>query len=219
MSWRFVVLAAVFVTSLLSANVIAPKLVSIGGIVVSVGIIVFPVSYVVADVLMEVWGYAAMRRVIWLGFACNALMVMAIWIGGMIPPAAFWTGQPAYEEILGYVPRILGASFAAYLVGVFANAFIFAKLKIRTAGRWLWLRVIGSTLVGQGLDTLVFITLAFGGTVPVPVLLAIVAGQWGLKVAYEVAATPITYAAVWWLKSREHADTFDYDTDFNPLRL
>ncbi|HSF07443.1 MAG TPA: queuosine precursor transporter [Methylomirabilota bacterium] len=219
MSWRFTVCAALFVTCLLTANIIAAKLITVAGLVLPVAIIVFPVSYIVADVLTEVWGYGATRRVIWLGFACNALMVGAIWIGGEIPPAPFWPGQPAYQEVLGQSPRILAASFAAYLVGEFANAFVLAKLKVATGGRWLWLRTIGSTVVGQALDSAVFITLAFAGTVPAGALPAIVAGQWAVKVVYEAAATPLTYAVVRWLKSREGLDTFDYRTDFNPIRL
>ena len=218
-SWRFVACTALFVTCLLTANVIAAKLIVGGGVVLTAGIVIFPVSYVVADVRTEVWGYAAARRVIWLGFACNALMVLAIWVGGGLPAAAFWSGQGAYQEILGQAPRILLASFAAYLVGEFANAFVLAKLKIATAGRWLWLRTIGSTVVGQSLDSGVFVTLAFAGTVPAAALAGIVAGQWAVKVAYEAAATPLTYAAVGWLKSREHLDVYDREPDFNPLHL
>ncbi|HSE92033.1 MAG TPA: queuosine precursor transporter [Methylomirabilota bacterium] len=219
MSWRFITCAALFVTCLLTANVIAAKLITVAGVVLPAAIVVFPLSYVLADVLTEVWGYAATRRVIWLGFGCNVVMVAAIWAGGEIPPAPFWKGQGAYVEILGQAPRILVASFAAYLVGEFTNAFVLAKLKIATAGRWLWLRTIGSTVVGQAVDSLVFVGLAFVGTVPLGVLVAIMAGQWVAKVLYEAAATPLTYAAVGWLKSREGADTFDYQTDFNPMRL
>jgi uncharacterized integral membrane protein (TIGR00697 family) len=218
-TWRFVVCAALFVTCLLTANTIAAKLVLVGGLVLSAAIVIFPVSYVVGDVLTEVWGYAAARRVIWLGFACNALMVLAVWLGGELPAAPFWGGQAAYQEILGHAPRILLASLAAYLVGEFANAFVLAKLKIATAGRWLWLRTIGSTVVGQGLDSVVFVILAFAGAVPAGALVGIVGAQWAVKVAYEAAATPLTYLAVGWLKSREQIDTFDHQTDFNPLRL
>lgn len=219
MSWRFVACAALFVTCLLTANTIATKLIVVGGLVLPAAIVIFPLSYVLADVLTEVWGYAAARRVIWLGFACNALMVAAIWIGGEIPPAPFWKGQGAYAEIFGQTPRILLASFVAYLVGEFANAYVLAKMKIWTSGRWLWTRTIGSTIVGEGLDSAIFIVLAFVGTVPPAVLIGIIAGQWAAKVVYEAAATPLTYAAVGWLKSREGMDTFDDQTDFNPIRL
>lgn len=219
MSWRFIACTALFVTCLLTANTIAAKLVTIGGLTLTAGIVIFPISYVLGDVLTEVWGYAATRRVIWLGFACNALLVAAVWLGGELPAAPFWKGQPAYEEILGHAPRILLASFVAYLIGEFANAFVLARLKIATGGRWLWIRTIGSTVVGQGLDSVVFVTLAFAGSVPAVALAGIVGAQWAVKVAYEAAATPLTYAAVAWLKSREQIDTFDYHTDFNPLKL
>ena len=219
MSWRFIACTALFVTCLLTANIIAAKLVTLGGLTLTAGIVIFPISYVLGDVLTEVWGYAAARRVIWLGFACNALMVAAVWLGGELPAAPFWKGEAAYQEILGQAPRILLASFAAYLVGEFANAFVLAKLKIATQGRWLWVRTIGSTVVGQGLDSVVFVTLAFAGAVPAGALVGIVGAQWLVKVAYEAAATPLTYAAVAWLKSREQVDTFDYHTDFNPLKL
>ena len=219
MSWRFISCAALFVTCLLTANVIAGKLIVVAGVVLTAGIVIFPISYVLGDVLTEVWGYAATRRVIWLGFACNVLMVAAIWIGGEIPAAPFGASQPAYEEVLGQTPRILLASFVAYLFGEFANAFVLAKLKIATRGRWLWTRTIGSTIVGQALDSTVFVALAFWGTMPSHVLGGVIAGQWIAKVAYEAAGTPLVYLVVGWLKAREHSDAFDYHTDFNPVRL
>jgi len=219
MSWRFIACTALFITCLLTANVTASKLIAAGSLTLTAGIVIFPISYIVGDVLTEVWGYAATRKVIWLGFACNAIMVAAVWAGGALPPAPFWKGQPAYEEILGQTPRILAASFVAYLVGEFANAYVLARLKIATAGRWLWVRTIGSTIVGEGLDSLVFVTLAFTGTVASGSLVVIVINQWLIKVVYEALATPLTYAAVGYLKSRERLDTFDLHTDFNPLRL
>ena len=219
MSWRFITCAALFVTCLLTANVIAAKLIVVGGVVLTAGIVIFPLSYVLGDVLTEVWGYGAARRVIWLGFACNAVMVLAIWLGGELPAAPFGASQYAYDEVLGLAPRILAASFVAYLVGEFANAFVLAKLKIATGGRWLWVRTIGSTVVGQALDSAVFVTLAFAGNMPGPALAGVVVGQWIFKVAYEAAGTPIVYAVVGWLKAREGVDTYDRETDFNPIRL
>ncbi|HEY3066156.1 MAG TPA: queuosine precursor transporter [Methylomirabilota bacterium] len=219
MSWRFVTVTALFVTCLLTANVIAAKLVVVGGLVVPAGIVIFPLSYVIGDVLTEVWGYAVARRIIWLGFACNAVMVLAIWVGGELQPAPFWPGQAAYAEVLGSTPRILAASFLAYLAGEFANSFVLAKMKLATGGRWLWTRTIGSTVVGEGLDSAVFITLAFGGSLPWTVVAGMIGAQWAVKVLYEAAATPLTYTVVGWLKSREGVDTFDRDTDFNPIRL
>jgi queuosine precursor transporter len=219
MSWRFITCAALFVTCLLTANTMATKLFMVGGVVLTAGVVIFPVSYVVGDVLTEVWGYGAARRVIWLGFACNALMVAALWLGGELPAAPFWKGQDAYETIFGHTPRVLGASFLAYLVGEFANAFVLAKLKVATQGRWLWMRTIGSTVVGQALDSAVFVTLAFAAAVPAGALFHIIVAQWVFKVIYEAAATPLTYAAVAWLKSREGLDAYDRHTDFNPVRL
>ena len=219
MSWRFIACTALFVTCLLTANITAAKLIAVGHLTLTAGIVIFPLSYILGDVLTEVWGYAAARRVIWLGFACNAVMVAAVWAGGALPPAPFWKGQAAWDEILGQAPRILVASFAAYLVGEFANAYVLAKLKIATAGRWLWVRTIGSTIVGEGLDSLVFVALAFSGTLSAGALVVIFVNQWLVKVIYEAVATPLTYAAVGWLKARERIDTFDFQTDFNPLRL
>jgi len=219
MSWRFIGCTALFITCLLTANVTASKLIQLGHLTLSAGIVIFPVSYIVGDVLTEVWGYAATRKVIWLGFAGNALMVAAIWVGGVLPPAPFWSGQAAYDEILGQTPRLLVASLVAYLIGEFANAYVLARLKIATAGRWLWIRTIGSTIVGEGLDSLVFVVLAFAGAVAGGALVVIVVNQWLIKVLYEALATPLTYAAVGWLKSRERSDVFDVHTDFNPLRL
>jgi len=218
-SWRFVTCAALFITCLLTANTIATKLILVQGVVLPAAIIVFPLSYVLADVLTEVWGYAAARRVIWLGFACNALLVAAVWVAGELPAAPFWRGDVAYREIFGQTPRVLAASFLAYLAGEFANAYVLARLKVATAGRYLWARTIGSTIIGQGLDSAVFITLAFAGSMPPAALGGVVLGQWIVKVLYEAAATPLTYAAVAWLKSREQMDTFDTHTDFNPIRL
>jgi queuosine precursor transporter len=219
MTWRFLVFAGLFVTCLLTANVIATKLVAVGGLVLPAGVVIFPISYIVGDVLTEVYGYAAARRVIWLGFACNALMVAAIWLAGELPPAPLWRGQAAYAEVFAQTPRILVASFLAYLAGEFANSAVLAKMKIATRGRWLWTRTVGSTIVGQGLDSLVFVTLAFAGLVPPMALAGIVLAQWVVKVAYEAAATPVTYLVVGWLKTRERMDVYDRDTDFNPLHL
>ena len=155
-----------FVTVLIISNIIAVKLVTIGPLVVTAAIVLFPVSYILADVLTEVYGYAVARRTIWIGFLCNLVAVLAIVAGGLIPAAPFWDGQDAYDAILGYSSRLLVASFVAYLGGEFLNAFVLAKLKLRTGGRHLWLRTIGSTLVGQALDSAVFVVVAFAGVLP-----------------------------------------------------
>jgi uncharacterized integral membrane protein (TIGR00697 family) len=215
----FVAVVALFVTCLVISNVIAVKLVMVQGLVLPAAIIVFPVSYLLADVLTEVYGYRAARRVIWLGFFCNLLAVVAIWVGGLLPAAPFWDGEAAYARILGATPRILAASFIAYLVGEFANTMIMSRLKVAMAGRHLWVRAIASTLVGQGLDSTVFITIAFWGLMPFPTLLGAVVTQWLVKSAYEALATPITYAMVGFLKRREGIDTYDRGISFNPFAL
>lgn len=215
----FILVVAVFITCLITANIIAVKLISIFGLILPAAVIIFPISYIVGDVLTEVYGYSQARRVIWLGFFCNLIAVLAIWAGGLLPSAPFWEGQPAYQKILGYTPRLLGASFLAYLVGEFANSFVLAKLKIATGGRWLWTRTIGSTLVGQGLDSAVFITLAFVGTIPLAGLASAIITQWLAKSIYEAAVTPLTYTVINLLKRQEGIDVYDYDTRFNPLEV
>lgn len=218
-SLRFIIVVTVFITSLITANIIAVKLIGIGDLVLPAGTIIFPVSYIFGDVLTEVYGYSRARRVIWLGFFCNLLAVIAIWVAQILPPASFWQGQSSYEEILGFTPRLLAASFVAYLVGEFANSFIIAKLKILTRGRWLWMRTIGSTLVGQALDSLVFITIAFVGAIPAAGMFSTILTQWLVKSGYEAVATPVTYFVVNFLKKAEGVDVYDYQTDFNPLRV
>ncbi|MDO9066561.1 MAG: queuosine precursor transporter [Chloroflexota bacterium] len=204
-----------FVTCLITANIIAVKVISIGALIMPAAIIVFPLSYIFGDVLTEVYGFRMTRKVIWLGFACNLIFVIFVWAGQLLPAASFWTGQEAYETILGYTPRLLAASFCGYLVGEFANSLVLARLKILTRGRWLWTRTIGSTVVGQGLDTSIFITLAFIGTpsfMPVMILY-----HWLVKTGIEVVATPFTYVIVKHLKKKESLDTYDYQTNFNPF--
>jgi len=215
----FLIVVAIFVTCLITANIIAVKLVEFFGLILPAAIFIFPLSYITGDVLTEVYGYREARKVIWLGFLCNLLVVVAVWIAQILPAASFWDGQKAYERILGYTPRILLASFLAYLVGEFANAFVLAKLKMATQGRWLWMRTIASTLVGQGLDSLVFISIAFAGTLPVHALTLTITTQWLAKSAYEAAATPFTYLVVNFLKRKEGLDAYDYDTKFNPLLI
>jgi len=215
----FLLVTALFVTALVTANIIAVKLVRIAGFILPAGVIVFPLSYIVGDVLTEVYGYRMARVVIWLGFVCNAVVVLFIWVAGLLPAAPDWEAQDAYQRILGYTPRLLLASFAGYLVGEFTNAFIMARMKVLTDGRWLWTRTIGSTIVGQGLDSLAFIAIAFGGTVAGLTLGGIILTQWVAKVVYEVAATPLTYALVGFLKRRERLDVYDRQISFNPLAL
>ncbi|MDA0703952.1 MAG: queuosine precursor transporter [Proteobacteria bacterium] len=215
----FVIVAAVFVTCLIISNIVAVKLISVEGIVVTAAITIFPISYIIGDVLTEVYGYRQARRVIWLGFGCNLIAAAAIMVGQWLPAASFWEGQDAYEAILGCAPRLLLASFVAYLIGEFTNAYILAKMKIMTRGRWLWTRTIGSTVVGQGLDSVVFATIAFIGVIPFDALLVTIVSQWLIKTAYETLATPFTYLVVGFLKRREQLDVYDRDTNFNPVSI
>jgi uncharacterized integral membrane protein (TIGR00697 family) len=217
-SW-FVIIVALFVTCLITANITAVKLVNLFGFVLPAAILIFPLSYIIGDVLTEVYGYGQARRVIWMGFFCNFIAVLAIWLGQVLPAASFWEGQEAYERILGYAPRLLFASFLAYLAGEFANSFVLAKMKIATKGRWLWMRTIGSTLVGQGLDSLVFITLAFVGTIPIASLILTIVTQWLAKSIYEAAVTPLTYVVVKFLKRKEGLDVYDHATRFSPFSI
>jgi uncharacterized integral membrane protein (TIGR00697 family) len=218
-SLAFVIVVALFITTLITANITAVKLVGLFGLVLPAAVVVFPISYICGDVLTEVYGYRIARRVIWLGFFCNLLAVIAIYLGGILPAASFWGGQEAYETILGHTPRLLAASFLAYLVGEFANAIVLARMKVATNGRFLWSRTIGSTLVGQGLDSLVFIVLAFVGTIPASAMFAAIVTQWLVKSLYEVLATPLTYIVVNRLKRSEGLDVYDRDTSLNPLLI
>jgi uncharacterized integral membrane protein (TIGR00697 family) len=230
----FAPITGVFVTCLIVSNIIAVKLAYfgtlpvIGSLFLPAAVIIFPLSYIFSDVLTEVYGYARARQVIWIGFGCNLLAVAAIWVGGLLPPAPFWNASPcsspkasqtAYDAILGFTPRLLLASFLAYLAGEFINCFVLAKLKIATAGRWLWVRTILSTIVGQLADSGLFITIAFAGTLPTMNLLQVSAAQWLVKSVYEILATPLTYLVVNFLKRAEQEDFYDRDTNFNPLAL
>lgn len=216
-SHRFVILTALFVACLITANVIAVKIVSFGFVMLPAAIFVFPVSYIFGDVLTEVYGYRWSRRVIWLGFLANLVFVVFAWIGQILPAAPFWPNQAAYEAILGYTPRLLVASFCGYLAGEFVNSFVLAKMKIKTRGRWLWSRTIASTVAGQGLDTAVFIILAFIGTPVFTPLLILY--HWLAKVLIEAAATPLTYIVVNYLKKKESLDSYDTETKFTPFSL
>jgi hypothetical protein len=216
-SHRLLVVAALFVTCLIASNIIAVKLIEVWGLLLPAAIVIFPLSYILGDVMTEVYGYRQARRVIWLGFVCNLAVVAAFAAAQALPAASFWDGQAAFERILGNTPRLLAASFVAYLVGEFANAYVLARMKVATNGRWLWTRTIGSTLVGQALDSAIFIVLAFAGTIPAAALVTAVVTQWLAKSAYEALATPLTYLVVNHLKRADGSDVYDRDTRFNPL--
>ena len=206
-SWRFVVVAGFFVTALVVSNIIAVKLVEMSGRIFPAGLVIFPLSYLLGDVLTEVYGIRSARRVIWLGFACNLLALGAIQAAIHLP-ALDPEFQVQFEAVLGTTWRLFLASLAAYMVGELANAYVLAYMKGATRGRWLWTRTIGSTIVGEGLDSLIFVTIAFAGTgagLANPIVTT-----WLIKVGWETLATPITYWIVGYLKRTEGVDVYDF---------
>lgn len=214
----FVAVTALFVTSLITANIVAVKIVKVWWFQVPAGTLtLFPLSYIFGDILTEVYGFARARFVIWLGFLCNAIAVLAFWSSGRLPAAGFWQDQAAYDAILGFTWRLLLASWVAYLIGEFINSFVLARLKVATRGRWLWSRTISSTLVGQFFDTLVFVAIAFGGVIPNEELRRTFLDAWVVKVGYEALATPLTYAIVGYLKRADASDVYDARLRFNPF--
>lgn len=218
---------AAFVTVLLLSNVIgAGKVAQVelpvaGLFVFGAGVLFFPISYVIGDILTEVYGYAYARRCIWAGFGALVFMALMAFVVVALPPAASWGNQAAYETVFGQVPRIVAASIVAFWAGEFVNSFVMAKMKVWTRGKALWSRTIGSTVFGQGVDSALFYPLAFlgaeGWTTQLVVIVALT--QWGIKVAWEALLTPVTYAVIGWLKRREGIEVFDTNTDFSPFSL
>jgi uncharacterized integral membrane protein (TIGR00697 family) len=233
-SGKLVIIAALAVTVLLVSNIIAIKPVTLFTLpfnfigsdlfVVSAAIVCFPVGYIISDILTEVYGFRVARGVIWLGFVCNLLMVVLFWVGDMIPGAFFWENQEEYQTILGATGWIMLGSFVAYIVGEFTNAVVMVLLKNRTQGRYLWLRTISSTVVGQGIDSILFFTIAFGVSGLwigpdgswLPVFNAAICA-WIAKSVYEIIATPLTYIVVGWLKRTERMDVYDAPRSLNPF--
>ena len=216
---------AAFVTVLLLSNVLGAgkvavvELPGIGTWPFGAGILFFPVSYVIGDVLTEVYGYARARRCIWAGFAALLFMAFMAAVVVALPPSPDWEGQAAYEAVFGQVPRIVLASIVAFWAGEFVNSYVLARMKVWTRGRHLWTRTIGSTVAGQGVDSLIFYPLAFYGVWDTGTLLLVLLTQFALKVGWEALLTPVTYAVVGWLKRREGIDAYDTDTDFTPFRV
>ncbi|MDQ3650741.1 MAG: queuosine precursor transporter [Acidobacteriota bacterium] len=209
-----------FVTVLLCSSLIGVgKVCQIAGFSVGAGVFFFPISYIFGDILTEVYGYARSRRVIWAGFAALAFASVMTWAVIALPPAPDWPHQSAYVIVYGQTPRIVLASLVAFWAGDFVNSYVLAKLKLKTAGRFLWLRTIGSTVVGQGVDTLIFYPLAFFGEWPTPLVLAVMTSNFLVKVGVETVMTPATYQIVGFLKRAEQEDYYDRETDFNPFTL
>ncbi len=214
------VISVAFVTVLLVSNITAIKAVRLSdwlGIEIDGGTLLFPISYIFGDILVEVYGYARSRRVIWLGFGANVIASLIYSLVAVLPAAPGWPLQEAFSSILGQAPRVVGASLIAFLCGEFTNSYIMAKLKIHTQGRHLWSRTISSTLAGQAVDSMLFTFLAFGGLWPIPLILTVIFWNYVLKVGYETLATPITYWIVRKLKKAEQEDYYDHQTRFNPF--
>jgi uncharacterized integral membrane protein (TIGR00697 family) len=211
---------AAFVTVLLCSGVIGVQKVSkIGAFEFGAAILFFPLSYVFGDILTEVYGYARSRRVIWAGFSAMIFAAFMSWAVVKMPSAPGWAGQECYEMIFGNTPRIVFASLIAFCAGEFANSFVLAKMKIKTSGRWLWTRTVGSTIVGEGIDSLIFYPLAFVGVWPNWLVAKVLVSNYLMKVAWEVIITPVTYQIVNFLKRVENEDYYDRDTNFNPFTL
>jgi uncharacterized integral membrane protein (TIGR00697 family) len=227
-SYRYLDLVMVaFVTVYLCSNLIGPAkaasldLPLLGQVTFGAGVLFFPISYVFGDILTEVYGYARARRVIWTGFAAMLFASLMAFVVVSLPPAAGWNNQAAYEIAFGSTWRIVAASLVAYCVGEFVNSFLLAKLKLLTEGKHLWMRTIGSTVFGEGVDSLLFYPLAFwnSGLIPNELIPSLMLSQWIAKTAVEVLFTPLTYKIVGFLKRAEQEDFYDRDTDFTPFRI
>lgn len=214
----FDIIMALFVAVLLISNLASTKILTLGLFTFDGGTLLFPLSYIFGDILTEVYGYQRARKVIWTGFGAALLMSLVLWIVQILPPAADWPNQQAYESLLGFVPRIVMASLIAYFAGAFSNAFLLSKLKIRTNGKYLWIRTIGSTIIGEGIDTVIFCLVAFYGMFPNEVLVAIIISNYLFKTGVEVIFTPVTYAIVRFLKKKEEVDAYDRGISYNPFR-
>jgi uncharacterized integral membrane protein (TIGR00697 family) len=212
-------IVALFVAVVLISNLASVKILDLLWFTFDGGTILFPLSYIFGDILTEVYGYRRARRVIWSGFFAAALMAVVLFIVDKLPPAEGWQQQEAFSALLGQTPRIVLASFIAYLSGEFTNSVILAKMKVAMQGRFLWMRTIGSTLAGEGVDTLLFVLIAFAGALPQSLLISIIISNYVFKCGVEILMTPVTYKIVGYLKHEEEIDHYDRDTNFNPFKL
>jgi len=212
-------ITAFFAIVLLTSNVVSTKIVDLWGLEFDGGTLLFPLSYIFGDVLTEVYGYRPTRRVIWTGFFLTLFSMFVIMFIGWLPASAAWGQQDAYMTILGLTPRIIMASLIAYFVGEFLNSFVMAKMKIFSKGRFLWMRTIGSTLLAEAFDTVLFVLIAFYGVFDNALIMEILIFSYVFKVGVEILFTPITYAIVGLLKKTEHEDYYDNKTNFNPFSL
>ena len=213
----FDILISIFVVVLLISNLVAQKICAFGSLRLSGAQLLFPITYIFGDIFTEVYGYAASRRAIWIGFFASGLLAVMGLAVVALPPAPDWPNQAAFATVFGFVPRIVISSMIAFWCGEFANSYVMAKMKLLTKGRQLWTRTVGSTVAGQAVDTVLVMVLAFGGTMPARTIATLILSGYLGKVLYEVLMTPVTYAVVNFLKRAEGVDTFDYNTDFSPF--
>ena len=218
-SQLFMIIAVVYVTCLLLSNLIAGKMWAVtDAITLPAAVILFPVTYIFGDIFTEVYGFRKARIIIWLGFACSFFAVAVYLVTIALPHPGFWENQEAYAVVMGTTPRVAAASFIGYLFGEFSNSMILSRMKVATQGKNLWMRTILSTLVGEGFDSVIFVTVSFWGTMDNATVLQMILFQYLFKVGYEIVFTPVTYAVVGWLKQKEGVDTFDYGMQYHLLR-
>ncbi|WP_273198332.1 queuosine precursor transporter [Barnesiella viscericola] len=218
-SLPFLVMGVVFCVCLICSNLLEVKMVSLGGITATAGLIVFPISYIINDCIAEVWGYRKARLIIWLGFLMNLLAVLFIQLAIVLPSAPFWEGQSAFEATFSSTSRILLASFIAFLAGSFLNAYVMSKMKISSGGKHFSLRAIASTIVGESADSLLFFPIAFGGVVPVKELIVLIVTQACLKTAYEIIILPVTIRVVRLVKRIDGSDVYDRQVSYNIFKI
>jgi uncharacterized integral membrane protein (TIGR00697 family) len=213
------IITGLFVAVVVVSNVASTKILLLGPFTFDGGTILFPISYIFGDLLTEVYGYRASRRVIWTGFLSCLVLSAVLWVVGKLPAAGDWPYQEAYQAILMTTPRIALASLIAFCAGEFSNSYVLARMKVWTRGRFLWTRTLGSTVVGEGVDTVLFCFIAFAGNLPWGLLSSVIVSNYVFKVGVEALATPLTYRTVAFLKSREALDVYDVKTNFNPFSL
>ena len=215
----FDLIMALFVAVLLISNIASTKILLFWKFTFDGGTILFPLSYIFGDILTEVYGYRRARRVIWTGFFAALMMSLVLWIVQVLPPAPDWPNQQAYESLIGFVPRIVMASLLAYFAGEFTNSYLLSRLKVKMEGKRLWVRTIGSTLVGEGIDTTIFCFVAFYGVLENSLLISVLISNYIFKCLIEILFTPVTYSIVGFLKKKEQVDVYDRGISYNPFRF
>lgn len=218
-SVTFMLTGILFTACLIIANIIAYKIVEVGALALPASILIFPITYILNDVIAEVWGFKKARLIIWSGLAMNAVMALFFWLSIVLPAAFFWKDQTSYALILGSTPRLVAASFAAYLTGSFLNAFVMSRMKIFHKGKYFGVRAVLSTVAGETADSFIFITVAFAGIFPLHSLLLMIGTQVLLKTIYEIVALPLTSRVVRWFKKIEDIDVYDTSISYNPFKV